>query len=127
MVTQQKSKPTPSRVPRRRTTSSLFDKSSKRSKIAMLLAAASLLTVGLVGATTLSEKDRQAQVVDNTKPSKPTMISYSPQHPPQQNTNMSLSKKDEHPEHLDFPNVPYGPHVPNNPPPPYYDDVSKNT
>ena len=117
MVTQQKSKPTPSRVSRRRTTSSLFDKSSKRSKIAMLLAAASLLTVGLVGATTLSEKDRQAQVVDNTKP--PTMRSYSPQHPPQHNTNMPQIKKDEPQGLFDFPNVP------NTPPPPYYDDVSK--
>ena len=63
MATQQRSARTPNRVSRRRTTSRLFDKLSKRSKTAMLLAAASLLTVGMVGGRILTAKERQSNVV----------------------------------------------------------------
>ena len=76
MATQQKSARTPNRVPRRRTSSSLSDRLSIRSKTAMLLAAASLLTVGMVGGGILAAKERQAKVL--REHNAPQILEYHP-------------------------------------------------
>ena len=76
----------------------------------MLLAAASLLSVGLVGANTLSKKDHQTQEVDNTHRN-----TY-----PQQIINMPQHNNSDPSGGLVFPSVP------NAPPPPYSEDYYLN-
>lgn len=78
MATQQKSARTPNRVPRRRTSSSLSVKLNIRSKTAMLLAAASLLTVGMVGGGILAAKERHANALREHNAPPVRYLEYGP-------------------------------------------------